>query len=320
MTLKDSRYIRQIHAHPYQTAPFGWVNMNALTVLSVAALAACSSGQIVGYPGLFGYPGLLPAASPITFKAAETPITLKTTPITLNAVAPTPLSYSFAPVAAVAPVAPVQTQYHAQSELGEYAFGFAGGPSSRDETRDAFGVVRGSYNYIDSEGKIQTQHYVADALGFRVAGTNLPVAPEAPVAEPLALPGPLPEPVQDTPEVAEARAAFKIAFDEAAAAAAAATPETARSRRKRAIIPSPLRFSYGFSSPLTYNYPAVVRASPLQYTATAASPAFATYAHGLPVAAPVPVTTYSAVAAAPRDAELLSVTNNPGHAVSYRVY
>nr|XP_027220837.1 formin-like protein 5 [Penaeus vannamei] len=67
--------------------------------------------------------------------------------------------------------------------------------SSRAETRDAFGVVRGSYNYVDSEGKVQTQHYVADALGFRVSGTNLPVAPDACL---LTKPQPPPLPPPDT--------------------------------------------------------------------------------------------------------------------------
>nr|XP_027220835.1 uncharacterized protein LOC113813096 [Penaeus vannamei] len=155
------------------------------------------------------------------------PLSLKT-PV-VKTVAPAPVSYNVAPkpvsynVAPFAPVAPIQSQYHAQDELGQYSFGYAGGPSSRAESRDAFGVVRGSYNYVDSEGKVQTQHYVADALGFRVSGTNLPVAPDAPVAAPLAaLPGPLPEPVHDTPEVAAAKAAHQQAYDEAAAAAAAA--------------------------------------------------------------------------------------------------
>ncbi|ROT83682.1 Cuticle protein 6 [Penaeus vannamei] len=138
--------------------------------------------------------GVLPAAAPLSLK---TPVvkTVAPAPVTYN-VAAAPLAYNVAPFA---PVAPIQSQYHAQDEIGQYSFGYAGGPSSRAESRDAFGVVRGSYNYVDSEGKVQTQHYVADALGFRVSGTNLPVAPDAPVAAPLAaLPGPLPEPVQDT--------------------------------------------------------------------------------------------------------------------------
>nr|XP_027235762.1 uncharacterized protein LOC113827067 [Penaeus vannamei] len=210
--------------------------------------------------------------------------------VTYN-VAAAPLAYNVAPFA---PVAPIQSQYHAQDEIGQYSFGYAGGPSSRAESRDAFGVVRGSYNYVDSEGKVQTQHYVADALGFRVSRTNLPVAPDAPVAAPLAaLPGPLPEPVQDTPEVAAAKAAHQQAYDEAAAAAAAA-PDT---RKKRSVLAapglgvySPLRFSYGFSAPLHYAHPTAY-ASPLHYTA--AHPALTTYN-----AAHVP-TTYAAAAPPP---------------------
>ncbi|XP_037778378.1 cuticle protein 6-like [Penaeus monodon] len=216
--------------------------MNALTVISVAALVASGSAAVIPYNGLYGgyhgllgaypyagysgllpytYTGALPAAASLTLK---TPVvkTVAPAPVTYN-VAAAPVSYNVAPFA---PVAPIQSQYHAQDEIGQYSFGYAGGPSSRAETRDASGVVRGSYNYVDSEGKVQTQHYVADALGFRVSGTNLPVAPDAPEAAPLAaLPGPIPEPVQDTPEVAAAKVAHQQAYDEAAAAAAAA-PDT----------------------------------------------------------------------------------------------
>ncbi|XP_064103709.1 cuticle protein 7-like [Macrobrachium nipponense] len=203
-------YIRRSDGHHAQTAAISrWITMNALTVLSFAAVAACGSALILGHPGIYGtYAGLLPQAYTGVLPAAA--------PV---AVAPAPVTYNVAPVAYNAiPYAPIQSQYHAQDELGQYSFGYAGGPSARSETRDAFGVVRGSYNYVDSEGKVQTQHYVADALGFRVAGTNIPVGPDAPKAAP----GPLPEPVQDTPEVSAAKAAFKVAYDEAAAAAAAA--------------------------------------------------------------------------------------------------
>ncbi|XP_066938190.1 uncharacterized protein [Macrobrachium rosenbergii] len=71
--------------------------------------------------------------------------------------------------------APVKSQYHSQDELGQYAFGYDAGTSSRDESRDAYGNVRGSFSYVDPYGKVQTQKYVADKLGFRVEGTNLPV-------------------------------------------------------------------------------------------------------------------------------------------------
>ncbi|XP_042882130.1 uncharacterized protein LOC122259406 isoform X1 [Penaeus japonicus] len=305
--------------------------MNALTVISLAALVASGSSSLLAYNGVYGgqhgllgaypyagysglhpyaYTGALPAPAPLTLK---TPVinTVAPAPVSYN-VAPAPVSYNVAPYA---PVAPIQSQYHAQDEIGQYSFGYAGGPSSRAESRDAFGVVRGSYNYVDSEGRVQTQHYVADALGFRVSGTNLPVAPDAPVAAPLAaLPGPLPESVQDTPEVAAAKAAHQQAYDEAAAAAAAA-PDT---RRKRSVLAapglgvySPLRFSYGFSTPLHYGHTAF-HTSPLHYTA--AHPALTTYN-----AAHVPTTYAAATGPALRDAELLRVVHNPGHATSYRV-
>ncbi|XP_047498077.1 uncharacterized protein LOC125045058 [Penaeus chinensis] len=69
----------------------------------------------------------------------------------------------------------VKQQFHAQDELGRYAFGYSGGPSSRAETRDALGHVRGSFSYVDPHGKIQYQHYVADDHGFRItSASNLP--------------------------------------------------------------------------------------------------------------------------------------------------
>lgn len=70
---------------------------------------------------------------------------------------------------------PVRSQYHAQDYYGQYSFGYNAGTSARDETRDAYGNVRGSFSYIDSNGNLQTQHYVAGKGGFRVEGTNLPV-------------------------------------------------------------------------------------------------------------------------------------------------
>ncbi|CAL4164809.1 unnamed protein product, partial [Meganyctiphanes norvegica] len=66
------------------------------------------------------------------------------------------------------------TQYHSQDELGQFTFGYSGGSSSRHETGDADGTVRGSYSYVDPNGEVQTQHYIADDDGFRVVGTNLP--------------------------------------------------------------------------------------------------------------------------------------------------
>merc|ERR1711970_1273704 len=105
-------------------------------------------------------------------------------------------------------------QFHAQDEFGQFSFGHAGGPSARTESRNAYGVTHGSYQYVDAYGIIQTVNYVSDAAGFRVAGSNLPTGPVVPATAPLVGP----------PEVAAARAEFEAAF-EAAAAAAAAAPE-----------------------------------------------------------------------------------------------
>ncbi|XP_050062598.1 uncharacterized protein LOC114121573 [Aphis gossypii] len=78
---------------------------------------------------------------------------------------------------AVYPVhhAPVTTQYHSQDELGQYAYGYSGGPSSKHEQRTADGVTSGGYSYVDANGLVQSLAYVSDPVnGFRVSGTNLP--------------------------------------------------------------------------------------------------------------------------------------------------
>nr|XP_027220833.1 uncharacterized protein LOC113813094 [Penaeus vannamei] len=307
-------YIRDGCRFSRQTAPRRWVNMNALTVISVAALVASSSASLLAYNGVYGgHHGLL-GAYPYAGYSGLHPYSYADrrsyTCILQRRCRSSCLQRSSLRTCSTYPVSVPRSRRDRSVLLG-----YAGGPSTRAETRDAFGVVRGSYNYVDSEGKVQTQHYVADALGFRVSGTNLPVAPDAPVTAPLAaLPGPLPEPVQDTPEVAAAKAAHQQAYDEAAAAAAAA-PDT---RKKRSVLAapglgvySPLRFSYGFSTPLHYAHPTAY-ASPLHYTA--AHPTFTTYN-----AAHVPTTYAAAAGPALRDAELFRVVHNPGHATSYRV-
>merc|ERR1719480_752098 len=127
---------------------------------------------------------------------------------------------------ALPPAAP-STQFHAQDEFGQFSFGYAGGPSAKTESRNAYGVTTGSYQYVDANGLLQTVNYVADPVnGYRVAATNLPVAPAAPAAPEVApLVAPVfdlegPAPVEDTAEVAAAKAEFQAAFDAAAAAAA----------------------------------------------------------------------------------------------------
>ncbi|XP_034237978.1 cuticle protein 19.8-like [Thrips palmi] len=125
---------------------------------------------------------------------------------------------------------PLSSQYHAQDELGQYSYGYAGGPSSKAETRTADGVTRGSFSYVDSHGLLQSRSYVSDPVnGFRVAASDLPVGP-APVAAaaPVAVASPVlaaapvhvaavPNPVADTVEVAAAKAQHYAAHVEARA-------------------------------------------------------------------------------------------------------
>merc|ERR1712073_166803 len=87
-------------------------------------------------------------------------------------------------------------QFHAQDDLGQYNYGFAHPTQTKQEVKTADGVTRGGYSYIDANGIVQTVNYISDAMGFRVAATNLPVhhvdaaapvavEPAAPAAAPV---------------------------------------------------------------------------------------------------------------------------------------
>jgi hypothetical protein len=90
-------------------------------------------------------------------------------------------TYAYAPVYSyyTNPLAVASNQFHAQDEIGQYNYGYSNPDSSKTEVKTADGVVQGSYSYIDANGVLQTTNYISDALGFRVAATNLPVAPVA---------------------------------------------------------------------------------------------------------------------------------------------
>jgi len=146
-----------------------------------------------------------------------------------------PLFYS----AGLAAPAVTSTQYHAQDELGQYSYGYSGGPSAKSEVKTADGITRGSYSYVDAYGLLQTANYISDPVnGFRVSRTDLPVGP-APLAaalpvaavhaapaltyahhHPAAYIAGHPLPVDDTPEVKLAKAQHFQAHAEAAARAA----------------------------------------------------------------------------------------------------
>ncbi|XP_047501828.1 uncharacterized protein LOC125047593 [Penaeus chinensis] len=175
-------------------------------VLLLSASCVCWSKPttVVNFSPVGYSPGIAPGFA-YAFRA--------TAPLYAPAAAPAGAQAVAQAVAGPAPTI-VKTQYHSQDELGQYAFGYVGDASTAHEVRTLDGAVRGSYTYVDADGKLQTATYVADKNGFRVEATNLPVssAPKSAL--------PLPEPVQPTPEVQAATAAHLQAVAEVKAARA----------------------------------------------------------------------------------------------------
>merc|ERR1712106_748589 len=204
------------------------VIMKFFAVISSVLAAAAAEAQLpiaaqyLGgaglYNGAYGYgAGVAGYASPYAQYAAA-PALAATAPIVgaqyaaayTPALAAAPVAYAAAPIAA--PIAgPVSSQFQAQDEFGNVAYGYQNINSAKQEQGNAYGGVTGSYTYADEDG-VHTVNYVADDFGFRVAGDNLPVAPVYNAALPVA-PVHIAAPVVDTPEVAEAKAAFFAAFE-----------------------------------------------------------------------------------------------------------
>merc|ERR1712224_15087 len=246
-------------------APVTALNAGPLTAGPVAAAPAlAATAPVVGAQYAAAY---TPAISAVPAVAAV--------PV---AVAAAPATYAAAPLAA--PVAgPVSSQFQAQDEFGNLAYGYQNINSAKQEQGNTYGGVTGSYTYADEAG-VHTVNYVADDFGFRVAGDNLPVAPVYNAALPVA-PVHNAAPVVDTPEVAEAKAAFFAAFE-------AEASRTKRSAQLAAFGPT------AYAGLATGLLPA-------------APVAAAAYAAPLAAAAPA------------REAVLTTIKLNPGHAIAYRV-
>ncbi|XP_011181383.2 uncharacterized protein LOC105211570 [Zeugodacus cucurbitae] len=105
-----------------------------------------------------------------------------------------------------------QYQYHTQDGFGQYSYGYGEPLSTKQEVRTQDGITRGSYTYLDADGKLQTVTYTADADGFHVAGTNLP---KQRLAADGSTPFEDPQSIQDTPEVATARLQHLAAHQQA---------------------------------------------------------------------------------------------------------
>merc|ERR1712002_1173527 len=252
-------------------APITALNAGPLTAGPVAAAPAlAATAPVVGAQYAAAYS---PAISAVPAVAAA--------PV---AVAAAPAAYAAAPVAvAAAPLAapvagPVSSQFQAQDEFGNLAYGYQNINSAKQEQGNTYGGVTGSYTYADEAG-VHTVNYVADDFGFRVASDNLPVAPVYNAALPVA-PVHAAAPVVDTPEVAEAKAAFFAALE----------AEASRTKRSAQYIAAPTAYA-GLATGLL----------------PAAPVAPAAYAAPLAAAAPS------------REAILTTIKLNPGHAVFYRV-
>ena len=173
--------------------------------------------------------------APEPFPFAPEPLRFAPEPIPFApeslAFAPEPLRFApefVGPAPLPAPLLAPSSQFHAQDELGQFSFGYENINSAKTETRDAFGVTRGRYQYVDANGLVQMVEYVSDDVnGFRVVGTNLPVAPSAGPVAPAALNVATPAPVVDSPEVAKAKEEHFAAHAEANAALDAANAKAA---------------------------------------------------------------------------------------------
>merc|ERR1712200_170539 len=132
-----------------------------------AAVSAYHAGDVIAPQVQYSY---LPYAQNYAYHTPATPV-VNSAPVVQAAA---PVAYAAAPVH-VAPAAVQGSQYHAQDDAGQYSFGYNDGSSVKQEIKTADGVIRGAYSYVDSDGIVQNVNYIADALGFRVGATNLPV-------------------------------------------------------------------------------------------------------------------------------------------------
>merc|ERR1712128_5472 len=150
-------------------APITALNAGPLTAGPVAAAPAlAATAPIVGAQYAAAYTPAL-AAAPVAYAAA--PAAYAAAPAAYAPYAAAPAAYAAAPVAyAAAPIAapiagPVSSQFQAQDEFGNVAYGYQNTNSAKQEQGNAYGGVTGSYTYADEAG-VHTVNYVADDLGF----------------------------------------------------------------------------------------------------------------------------------------------------------
>merc|ERR1711981_1192189 len=205
-------------------------------LLAVGLAEESKAPVVVANPYLYGYPGYgyYGHGAPLAYGGPYAP------------------AYAFSAPVAPVPAPAISSQFAAQDEFGNSQYGYSNLNSAKHEVGNAYTGVSGSYQYVDAAGKLQTVNYVADHLGFRVEDSRIPVhvaelpvapvhdaeLPVAPVYNGVAPVAPVydgvaPEPVEDTPEVAAAKAEFLAAFEEV------------KNREKRESDPA---YAYGYNS------------------------------------------------------------------------
>ncbi|KAJ4429255.1 hypothetical protein ANN_26258, partial [Periplaneta americana] len=158
---------------------FGYSTVSAHA--APVAVAAPDPVAVVEPVRSFGYSTVSAHADPVVVAApAPAPVAVAhAAPAAVPAVAVAHAADA-APYAVAAPAVSDSSQYQAQDTLGQYSYGYADSNSQKQEVRTANGITHGGYSYVDGHGLVQSVKYHADALGFRVAATNLPVGPAAP--------------------------------------------------------------------------------------------------------------------------------------------
>merc|ERR1719244_455109 len=272
-------------------------------VAAPATIAAYSAAPATYAPAYTAAPVAAYNAAPVAAYNAA-PVATVAAPVA---------AYNAAPVAAVAaaPVAgPVSSQFQAQDELGNVAYGYNNINSAKQERGNALGGVTGSYTYQDEAG-VHTVNYVADDFGFRVAGDNLPVAP-ANIAVAPVYTGVAPVAPVDTAEVAAAKAEFFEAYE--------AATKTKRSADSSIAYGFPAAATYGAA----YGFPAATYGAGYGLSAATYGAGYGLSAAGYGAGYELPLAaTYGAAPVAPaapaREAIKTTIKLNPGHAVFYRV-
>merc|ERR1712240_815634 len=245
---QDARFaygapVTALNAGPLTAGPVA----EAPVAAAVPALTAAAPVVGAQYAAAYAAPAIAaPAIAAPAYAAPAIAAPAITAPAYAAPVAAAAPVVAAAPAVAAAPVAAsTSSQFQAQDEFGNLAYGYQNVNSAKQERGNTYGGVEGSYTYVDEAG-VHTVNYVADDLGFRVVGDNLPVAPVHNAVAPVYT-GVAPVAVVDTPEVAEAKAAFHAAY-------AAEASRTKRSAQFPAGIVAP--------APYAAVAPAAVAAAP----------------------------------------------------------